>query len=94
MEVILDIETDSLNPTRVWCIVCKDIETGDIHVFREPDLEPEPFITFSRNVSMFIGHNLLTFDLPILHRLVRGSDEVLLPGRVIDTLVVSRLVDY
>ena len=36
MKVVLDIETDGFNPTKIHCIVVKDIDTNVITVF-DPD---------------------------------------------------------
>ena len=33
MKVVLDIETDGFNPTKVHCIVAKDITTNTVTVF-------------------------------------------------------------
>ena len=28
MKLLFDIETDDLKATRIWCIVCKDLDTS------------------------------------------------------------------
>ena len=33
MKVVLDIETDGFNPTKMHCIVAKDIDTNVVTVF-------------------------------------------------------------
>jgi DNA polymerase-1 len=88
--VILDIETDSLDPKVVWVVVCKDVHTGEVHVFRRPDLVPEELLAYLADVNVCIGHNILLFDGPVLGRLVEG---LFLP-KLVDTLVVSRLLDF
>lgn len=89
--VILDIETESLTPSVVWVVVCREIE-GDVHVFRRPDLEPTDLVEYLQGVGCVIGHNILSFDWPALARLVAGVGA--LTPRVVDTLVISRLLDY
>ena len=88
MKVIIDIEADGLNPTQIWCIVCKDTETNEVYTW-EPDTLKD-FKKFSENITTWVGHNLLGYDLPVLHRLL-GIDVPL--DNVVDTLVISRLLD-
>jgi DNA polymerase I-like protein with 3'-5' exonuclease and polymerase domains len=65
------------------------VDTGDIHVFREK----EQFREFSRRVTLYIGHNILGYDYPVLLNL--GWIDVLdVSSTVIDTLIISKLVDY
>jgi DNA polymerase-1 len=90
--VICDIETNGLiNPDRLWLIVCKETESGKIHTFREPDRHPEAFLKFAQSVSVWVGHNFIGFDIRHLNRLVPGA--ALDVSTVVDTLVVSRLVN-
>lgn len=90
MLVIADIETNGLeNPDRLWLIVCKEVDTGFLHVFEEPDKYPETFLEFRKRVTGWVGHNFLGFDYRHLNRLCPGAD--IDPATVIDTLVVSRL---
>ena len=51
----------------------------------------ERFLDFSKRISLWVGHNVLDYDLPILHDLVGLTVSTDL---VLDTLVLSRLVDY
>ena len=37
MKVVLDIETDGFNPSKVHCIVAKDINTNVVTVFPSHD---------------------------------------------------------
>lgn len=92
--VILDIETESLTPSVVWVVVCKDVHTGEINVFRRPDLNSEPLRVYLSGCGYIIGHNIIGFDLPVLRRLVSGLAEALAQSELVDTLVVSRLLDY
>jgi DNA polymerase-1 len=92
MKVIADIETDSLNPKVIWVAVIKEVESGRVHIFERPDLNPGPLVELAQSITMWIGHNFLSFDGPVLNRLVL-RDLVLL-DRVCDTLVVSRLTDF
>lgn len=94
MKVVCDIETDSLNPTLIWCIVAQDIETGEWYEFWRPDIdaaERSRFVDFAARVDLWIGHNWLSFDYPTL--VVFGLLEVGLQC-ILDTLVVSRVLNY
>lgn len=96
MRLVIDIETNSLvKPSKIWCIVCKDLDTGEMHVFRptENEADTDRFLELSKNVTLWIGHNWLEYDYPILNRLI-GLDLPTVADCSIDTLIVSRLVDY
>lgn len=102
MKLILDIECNKLEqPTKIWVCVCKDIDTGRIYIFRNLTENEEDIKTFgelTRSADRLIGHNILGYDLPILCTLVPSACEsiqrILQEHRVIDTLIVSKLVDY
>ena len=87
MRVICDIETDSLTPTKVWCIVCKDIDTGEYHDFiRHSNLDS--FRAFADDVTEWWGHNFLSFDAPALNRLLGTRIKI---SEIQDTLILSRM---
>ena len=97
MRVVIDIETNSLaHPSKVWVIVCKDIDTEQLHVFREPtevQAERDRFLEFVDRVTLWVGHNWLEFDYPNLVRLLGVSiDDV--ASISLDTLILSRLFNY
>lgn len=101
MKLVIDIEADGLrNPTRIWCIVCKDIETGEHHVFGDvsrDDAERSRFIRLADDADALVGHNWCGYDLDVLNRLVPGIDGVRLTSwllKSIDTLVISKLANY
>lgn len=96
MKVICDVEANGLNPTQIWVVVCKDIDTGQHHIFRNLTSDPEAkdaFISFIKNCTEVIGHNFLAYDAPVLCRLI-GLDHNFLYPIVLDTLVVSKAIDY
>jgi DNA polymerase I-like protein with 3'-5' exonuclease and polymerase domains len=86
MQVVLDIETDGFNPSKIHCIVAKNIDTNLVTVF-DPD-HLYSFNSWSKNVDKFIMHNGLSFDAPILNRLLGATIK---PDRIIDTLILSQL---
>lgn len=94
MRVVIDIEANGLyNPTKIWLVVCKDIDTGQYHIFRNLENEPERLscIDFLSRCDLLIGHNYLSYDGIHLQRIAGHPLDV---GKVLDTLVVSKLVDY
>lgn len=101
MQVVIDIEANGLkDPTQIWVIVCKDIDTNSYHIFRNVTSNNEElnrFISFSNTVDCWIGHNFISYDLPVIQRLTdtpafRDSGHVV--AHTLDTLVVSKLIDY
>jgi len=86
MRAIVDIETDSLNATKVHCIVAKDVDSGRVYSF-PPDMI-HGFRDWSLGVKQFIMHNGLSFDAPVCNRLL-GTD--IKPSQIVDTLVLSQL---
>jgi DNA polymerase-1 len=93
--VVIDIETDSLDPTVIWLIVCRELLTDKVHIFREPtynNKEGRRFLDFAKTVTCWIGHNVIDFDAPVCNRLLRTECVPL--DSCIDTLIVSRLTNY
>lgn len=76
--VYLDIETDGLNPTRIWCACV----SGDM--FYDADALRDRL----GNPQRIVMHNGLGFDVPVLERLW-GIDFT--GHEIVDTLVLSRL---
>lgn len=92
MRVVVDIECNRLkDPDRIWLIVCKDMDSGEYHVFRNVDTDPTDFLEFTPKVRLWVGHNFLGYDAPVLHKLLDWHIPV---DNTIDTLVLSKLVDY
>ena len=79
--IIIDIETDSIDASSIWCVVCKEIY-GDLKVFRNK----ENFNSYILQDDVFIAHNGITFDIPLLRKLWNSDIQ-----NVEDTLIMSRL---
>ena len=93
--IIIDCEADSLTPTLIHCIVCKDTDTGEVFKFRPKsplgghhDFKEE-FLEFAKTVTLWVGHNIIGYDMPVINRLLGG--EPIPFDKCIDTLVLSRL---
>lgn len=85
---ICDIETDSLNPTVIHCIVFEELDNDNVYVFDGPTMK-EDFKEFDKKVEVYIGHNFLTYDAPAIRNLL-GIDITL--DRIVDTLILSRIL--
>ena len=91
MRVVIDIEASGLeNPTNIWLVVCKDIDTGQLHIFKGDD--KDKFIKFAEGVTLWVAHNGLGYDFPVLEQ--HGWLKIPSIETIIDTLIVSKLVDY
>ena len=82
----IDIETDGLDATEIWCAVTKDIDNGEVKVWKTASellryVEPE---------DTLIGHNIIGFDLPVLKKLWNLKTNF---NPLRDTLIMSRLLN-
>ena len=90
----MDIETDSLAATHIWVVVAKDVNTKVVEVFKHLDSDPDEVTRFKDYCSgydKFVFHNGIGFDVPVLNRILGYTIK---PQDVVDTLVVSRMLDY
>lgn len=95
MIVLCDVETDSLDPKKLWLIVAKDVETSTIYSFKNLHnnvSERKRFERFASKVTRWIGHNFLSFDRHAIHRFVPNVSIDI--DDVTDTLIVSRLFNF
>ena len=88
-QVVFDIETDGLQPTIIWCVACKQVDTGDVEVFYNSSSFGEYLKKLGDQVEL-IGHNIIAYDIPALEELW-GVDCT--GYKITDTLVLSRLTD-
>ena len=52
MNILLDIEANGFNPTQIFCIVCLDVDTGEVKTFDVENIEEGvQFIQSSTTVS-------------------------------------------
>jgi len=86
--VVCDIEANGLLPNvdTIWCIVCKDWDTGELEYFK-PDRLDE-FAEYAKDIRKWIGHNFISYDLRVLRKVLGVK---IRPSRVWDTLLISRL---
>jgi DNA polymerase I-like protein with 3'-5' exonuclease and polymerase domains len=82
--LVLDIETDGLKPTVIWCCAASN---GEVYY------DAISFNTFIRDLdteTTLVAHNGLAYDFPVLERLW-GADLSIFPK--LDTLILSRLAN-
>jgi DNA polymerase I-like protein with 3'-5' exonuclease and polymerase domains len=90
MELVFDIEADSLTPTEIHCIAAVD-ENDKQYTFDIIDGNIEEGIEFLSKADKLIGHNIIGFDMPAIQKL--HGVNLWHKDKVIDTLVLSRLLN-
>lgn len=90
---IVDIETNSLNnPTKIHCIVFRNVDTSETFIFENVKKNQSDLKKFlEERVLRLIGHNIVSFDYPVLRS---WFDDVMDDFNVVDTLIISRLLNY
>ena len=86
--LVFDIETNSLTPSKIWCIVAKDIDNGQLYTYG-PDQISEGCDLLEASTYL-VGHNILGFDIPVIKKLT-GRKIADGNTKTVDTLVLSRL---
>ena len=86
MKVVLDIETDQIKASVVNCIVAKNVDTNVFTVFDPSNMHV--FKNWSKDIDKYIMHNGLSFDAPVLNRLLGVEIK---PSQVTDTLILSQM---
>ena len=63
----------------------------NVHVFENVHLDPKPFLEYSKRITLWIGHNFISFDFhTVLHPLLGVNLSI---SSICDTLVISRLLN-
>ena len=69
---VFDVETDGVKYTRIWCIVVQNADTEELFSFGPNEL-PDA-ITLLNTADTLIGHNILTFDIPCVRKIMNEPD--------------------
>ena len=90
--LVFDLETNGLldDVTQVHCLVIYDSEADQTVHYNDQGNE-EPIVRGVQRLEdadVIVGHNVLGYDIPVLHKLYPWFDPKAL---VIDTLLLSRL---
>lgn len=81
---VVDIETDGLDPTCVWVVVCVNAVTRKEIVCETYD-DIRKFFDDTKD-CYYVGHNFIAFDAPVLNRLVGTRIN---SRRLVDTFLLS-----
>lgn len=88
---VADLEANGLldTVTKIWCVVFKNVQTGEVKTFHhgQPEWEKR-CMEFMDSIDVLIMHNGIGYDWPALSK-VWGYK---FKGRKVDSLVVSRLL--
>ena len=89
-EYVFDVETDGLldDCTKEFCIVIYDINEEKFHCFHGEELLDGLF--FLKNSDRLIGHNIVSFDIPVLKKIFKWEPSA--NTEIVDTLVMSKLI--
>jgi len=88
--LIFDIETDSLEPDVIHCLVTMDADTGDIRRYNhENEGNFYNGLKALQEADIIIGHNIIGFDLVAIRKLY---PEWTTRAEIKDTLIYSRLI--
>ena len=85
MRLLLDIET-TLDHSKIWCVVTKDLDTQEVKVWKEA----KDLSEYIKAASLIVAHNGIAFDFHLLKKLWKCQITL---KRVEDTLVLSRLLN-
>ncbi len=88
MKLIVDLETNGFleKLDTIHCIVCKDIDTGEVYSYNPDNIEDGLKLLYKATV--IVGHNIQGFDIPALEKVYNFK----LNAEIYDTLLVSRLI--
>lgn len=84
---VLDIEANGLRATVIHCFVFRSLDNKHVEKFRPWELKEA--IEFLSTVDVVIGHNIISYDLPTIERLLGFK----YTGKVVDTLLMSRMLN-
>ena len=94
--VVSDIETNGLGDSnKLWICGGKDLSTGEVKRFdncHEDPVAKAEAIKWYETADLIVGHNFVQFDAPMLNKLLKPG--LIDPRKVVDTVIISRLVDY
>ena len=85
--LVFDIEADSLEPTKIWCIAAVDPDSGETKTFGPTEIVQG--LAHLSNADKLIGHNIIGYDLPAIKKI--HNIDLTENRSIVDTLVLSRL---
>ena len=88
MNIVVDIETDAIDATKIYCIVARNMESGDNYAFVGDDCYDKFPKFIEKHAEKIVMHNGVGFDAPVLNKL--AGTNIRLP-QIEDTLIMSQL---
>jgi DNA polymerase-1 len=82
----IDIESDDLTAAKIWCLAYENLKTSESGLL-VGEARISDFFKATKG-SIYVGHNILKFDMPTINRLCSLSVPL---ENCIDTLVLSTL---
>ena len=79
--LVFDIETDGLQPTKIFCISAFDVDTEE--QFNFSPFYIEDGIALLEGADKLIGHNIIGFDKSIPKFIDTSSEEAKFPSVII-----------
>ena len=86
--LVVDIETDSLDATTIYCIVAKDLDEERIYTYHTDNVHHAKPLLESADILVF--HNGVSFDAPVIKRLLGVNIPL---SKIRDTLIMSQMAD-
>jgi len=89
--LVVDIEANDLleNVSKIWMIVCKDVDTGEIFQFTSKIGNLMDFNTLVHRYDKFVMHNGIGYDMPVLKKILNISIPF---DKVMDTFILSQMI--
>lgn len=93
--LIFDIEANGLldDVSKVWCIAGICVEDGEESFIDMEGLDYESIVRFFKPYDRIIGHNILSYDIPLLNKMYNVNlHEYFEPKQIHDTYIYSRVL--
>lgn len=90
--IVFDIETDGLDPSKIHCLGLLDLSTGEQFTFNDQGGDKPPIsqgVCLLDGADHIVGHNIIGFDIPVVHKFYPFFNPAM--DRVADTLLLSHL---
>lgn len=85
--LVFDIETNGIDPDKIWCISTVNTETNET-ISYGPDRLVDG-IQYLKSADKLVGHNIIGYDIPVIKKLM--DVDLSKYAKIVDTLVLSRL---
>lgn len=87
--LVVDIETDGIKHTKIWCICTHDLETKEVKDFIN-GVNLEDFVDYIKDADEVIGHNFIRFDKQAIKKHLNYDIPT---DKITDTLILSKMMN-